>query len=226
LIMDQLYILLGIGIAAALAISLVRQALEKKRAKAIAAQRLFAEVSPLLEGFDMKPGDSVGSWKATGRYQGELFQYHAVTDTLSTRKLPSLWLLLTLPKPQPLTATIDVMMRPAAQSTFSQFDFLPHSLQPAADLPAEALVRSDQANAWFPAEAMTLANPVLRGPGGKELLMSPRGLRIVVQVAEADRLRYGVFREARFDDAVIDGSQARTIMDALLALDSALRKAA
>lgn len=223
--MDQFYILLGFGLAAVLAISLVRQALEKGRAREIAAQRLFSEVQPLLDGFEIKPGDAAGSWKATGRHQGEFFQYHVVTDTLPARKLPSLWLLLTLPKAQPLTATIDVMMRPAAHSTFSQFDFLPHTLAAPADMPIEAVVRSDRTNAWLPAETMALAYPILRGPGGKELLLSPRGLRIVVQIAEAERLRYGVLREARFAEAVIDGSQARTIMVTLIAMDKALRDA-
>jgi hypothetical protein len=224
--MNTLYILLGAGIAVLLATTLIKQFLEKNRAKVIAAQKLFAEVVPLLDGFELKPGDTAGSWKASGRYSGAFFQYHVVADTLSTRKLPSLWLLLTLPKPQPLEATIDVMMRPAAHSTFSQFDFLAHTVRPPAGMPEEAVVRSDAANPPLPMEAMALAYPVLRSRGGKELLMSPRGLRIVVQVSEADRLRYGVFREARFEDAVIDGSQARTIMDILLAMDEALRDAA
>lgn len=224
--MDSFYTLLGIGLAALLATIFVKQALEKNRAKEIAARRLFADIQPLLDGFEIKPGEAAGSWKASGRYQGEFFQYHAVTDTLSTRKLPSLWLLLTLPKPQPLTATVDVMMRPAAHSTFSQFDFLPHTLAAPVGMPVEAAVRSDRANPRLPAEVLALAYPQLRGPGGKEALMSPRGLRIVVQIAEADRLRYGVLREARFAEAVIDGSQARTIMDTLIAMDKALRDSA
>jgi hypothetical protein len=117
-------------------------------------------------------------------------------------------------------------MRPAAPYGQGNRTGKTSSVRPPAGMPEEAVVRSDAANPPLPMEAMALAYPVLRSRGGKELLMSPRGLRIVVQVSEADRLRYGVFREARFEDAVIDGSQARTIMDILLAMDEALRDAA
>lgn len=220
--MTSIYTLVGIGLAAALAALYVKQLLDAKRARAIAAQRLFSEISALLEGFEFKPGDTVGSWKATGRYRGELFQYHVVADTLATRKLPSLWLLLTLPKPQPLAATIDVMMRPSGPSTFSQFDFLPHTLPSPASLPPEAIVRSNEVQPRVPEEALAIGADILRARQGKELLLSPKGLRIVIQAAEADRLRYGVFREARFEDAVIDAGAATTIMNALIAMDAAI----
>ena len=40
---------------------------------------------------------------------------------------------------------------------------------------------------------------VFQNGRGKEFLISPKGLRIVVQLAEGDRARYGVFREANFE---------------------------
>ncbi len=224
MVMNTLYTLLGAGIALLLGLSLLRQYFDKARASKIATQHLFSEVEPLLSGFELKPGDTAGSWKASGHYDGELFQYHVVVDTLSTRKLPSLWLLLSLPKAQPLQATIDLMMRPAGHTTFSQFDFLGHTIRTPADCPEAAVVRSDTASPWLPVQAMALAYPILQNHGGKELLLSPRGLRIVVQVSEADKLRYGVFREARFEDAVIDGQQARNIMNTLLAMDTTLKE--
>ena len=56
----------------------------------------------------------------------------------------------------------------------------------------------------------------------KELLISPRGLRIVMHVAEVDRLRYMVLREARFDDTVIDAAFTEQAMKVLLALNAEL----
>lgn len=57
---------------------------------------------------------------------------------------------------------------------------------------------------------------------GKEFLISPKGLRIVLQLAESDRLRYGVFRQVDFGDVCIDPSLARQTMDTLLALENNL----
>jgi hypothetical protein len=55
----------------------------------------------------------------------------------------------------------------------------------------------------------------------KELLISPRGLRLVLQMAEADRARYGVFRQADFGAVVLE---APTLQDMLIQL-AAIRRA-
>ncbi|MCA0433556.1 MAG: hypothetical protein LCH46_09840 [Proteobacteria bacterium] len=220
--MDNSQYLVGFLAAAALVFLLWRQVKLKEALAATAAGAMFADLEPLLENVERKPGDSAGSWKLSGRYAGEIFQFTTVVDTLAVRKLPSLWLLVTLPKPQPVTATWDVMMRPAAHSTFSRFDFLPHTLRTPPEFPPEAIIRSDAADAALPLEALRPALQLLLTRQGKEILISPKGLRIVIQLAEADRARYGVFREARFDSAHIDGAVAATIMNTLLAMDKEL----
>ena len=59
---------------------------------------------------------------------------------------------------------------------------------------------------------------IFHGGRGKEFLVSPKGLRIVVQLAEGDRARYGVFREANFEGSSIDVDVAKQIMDTLINL--------
>ena len=86
------------------------------------------------------------------------------------------------------------------------------------------MIRSDAAETDIPVAAMAGALALFHGGPGKELLISPKGLRMVVQLGQADRLRYGVFREARFETAVVDAGMASTIMNTLLDLDAALRK--
>jgi hypothetical protein len=220
--MGTVQIIVGSMVGLGLAFALLRSYRRKQVQAESAAQFLFSDVENLLGECERHPGASSGSWTCTGQYAGHRFQFTTVADTLSTRKLPSLWLLLTLPKPQPLPCTIDVMLRPAGMSTFSNFDFLPNTLALPADFPPDAVVRSDRVSARLPLTAMAHALPILRARGGKELLLSPKGLRLVVQIAEADRLRYGVFREARFEDAKIAGDLAKSIMDTLLRIDQDL----
>jgi hypothetical protein len=215
------YLLTGLA-ASALGYVLWRRMMAKAKLAAAVGTRLFADVMPLLSDSLCRPGESAGAWKLTGTYRGAPFQFHAVVDTLALRKLPSLWLLVTLPRPQPLTATIDLMMRPAGQSSFSRFDFLPHTLPLPAEFPVEAVIRTDVAGAGIPVAAMRHALPLFKSMRIKELLLSPKGLRLVIQAAQADRARYGVLREARFDETHIDPSEAAQLMDILLAIEEHL----
>jgi hypothetical protein len=211
----------GIFFTLTLACVFYRYTKRRAAAQATSADLLYSDLLPLLENHERSPGESIGSWKVTGRYRREIFQFHTITDTLSVRKLPSLWLLVTLPKPQALAATFDMMMRASGQTTFSKFDFLPHTLRLPEDFPPEAVLRSDQQSP-APENAMRGALRLFRNNRGKELLITPKGLRIVIQLAESEKARYGVYREARFSDARIAAPLAIEIMNTLLQLDQDL----
>ncbi len=219
-----LNIFLGCLAAIVLAVLFVRRTRQQAQRRLASADTLFADVEPLLGNPTRVQGESFGSWKLTGSYQGQTFQFTTLVDTLAVRKLPSLWLLVTLPKPQRFSSTIDMMMRPAGPTTFSNFDFLPHTLMLPPGFPADAVIRSDQAKASLPLSAMSAALDLFHSGRGKELLLSPKGLRLVLQVAEADRARYGVLREARFESARIEPALAAHVMNTLLQLDNDLAK--
>ena len=114
-----------------------------------------------------------------------------------------------------------MMLRASGQTTFSKFDFLPHTLPLPRDFPPEAVIRSDHQSA-LPEAALRDAIGLFRHNRGKELLISPKGLRIVIQLAESEKARYGVYREARFPDAHIEAPLAIEIMNTLLNLNDDL----
>lgn len=212
-------ILLGLG----LLILLWRQ--QQKAAKKLAAQpfQLFSQVQNLLERSEITTGEAVGTWTLKGDYKGHAFQLKAIVDTLATRKLPSLWLMVTLPEPQPVKASLDLVMRPTALTSFSNFDFLAHTLQTPDGFPAHAVLRTEDLNLCPSPEVLRPYLELFENRHGKEFLVSPKGLRIVVLVAEVDRLRYGVFREADFGGTVIDADITKHCLDALLALNESLK---
>jgi hypothetical protein len=222
--MPNLQTILGLILAAALAYFFWRHIQNRKSAGSNLPAQLFADILPLLENPDLKPGEAIGTWQVTGSYRGKTFQLKAITDTLAVRKLPSLWLMVTLPGPQPIAATIDLMMRPQGPTTFSNFDFLQHTLRTPQGFPEETVIRSDRPDAIIPQDALRPHLQWLQGNRGKELLLSPKGLRIVLQAAEADRARYGVFREANFGDRAISATLAQKAMDTLLAISDELRQ--
>lgn len=186
---------------------------------------LFADVIPLFADVASRHGESAGSWSVTGTYKSNIFQLRSIIDTLATRKLPSLWLQVTLPNPLSVDATVDIMRRPNGPTTFSNFDFLPYSIRTVSAFPEDAVIRSDSDSAPSRILDVVARNAnIFSIPRMKELLVSPNGLRLVLQVSEGDRLRHGVFRQADFGDAKIDAGLVKQAMSALLAIDTDLRE--
>jgi hypothetical protein len=216
--MTQVQIFLGLVVACALAVLLVRQFRREDAKRADQGRVLFDPVFELFEKPDVQRGPAAGVWTLTGRYRDHPFQLKTVADTLATRKLPSLWLMVTLPEPLPVAATTDMMMRAAGVTSFSNFDFLDHTLALPQGFPEQATLRSD-VNANSEVSAMMAGHMELFHTGrGKEFLVSPKGVRIVVQLAEGDRARYGVFREANFEGTSVSVALASQIMDTLISL--------
>ena len=214
---------LGLGLVLALLVRDYRRIEARKREEAGA---LFGLLEPLMTDVRLKPVDQAGCQSIEGRLGGQFVQIRAVADTLSLRKLPSLWLMITLPGDTGLSATLDMMMRPAGQSSFSNFDLLPDTLARPAGFPEEAVLKSDDAAlAPDPGHFRPLLRPFTLGIG-KELLATPKGVRMVVQLAEADRARYGVLRPAQFSTEPLRPEWVLPLVDLLADLKDRLRETA
>ncbi|MBI2718748.1 MAG: hypothetical protein HY245_10145 [Rhizobiales bacterium] len=214
--------LLGIAVVIALAALLARRYLARQRILADAPLRFFAGAAEVVDNAQSSPGDTIGSARLAGDYHGLPVRVQKIVDTLNVRKLPSLWLMVTVAAPLPVAATLDLMMRPSGPTTFSNFDHLPHAVPTPAGFPELAVIRSDNPLHMLPAHVIAdHLEPFFR-PHGKELLIAPKGLRMVIQLAEADRVRYGVFRQAEFGVETLDPDLLRDILDRLLALRRAI----
>ena len=209
---------IGIALALLLAGLLVRSLLRGAAERKAEPQRLFADALHLLEDAETAAGETAGTFVLTGRYQGRDVRVTVLADTLALRKLPSLWLMVTLPVPLPLKATLDLMMRPASVTSFSKFDHLPFTIETPAGFPEQMVIRSDKPDMALPLDLVSRHIAPLRQPRGKELLITPKGLRLVMQMAEADRARYGVFRQADFGGAVVDPDVLSEALDRLMDL--------
>ncbi|MEP7242758.1 MAG: hypothetical protein ABI885_03635 [Gammaproteobacteria bacterium] len=180
--------------------------------------RFYARALAVLERGELQATGAVGYPRLAGRYQGFPVQVQPVIDTLATRRLPALWLLVTLQDALPVAARLDLMMRPTAATTFSNFDLLPVTLQLPAGFPEHSVLRTDDAQSALPAGVLAPHLDVFESPRAKELLITPNGVRLVWLIAEADRARYGVFREADFGETDLDPDLLRSLLDRLVAL--------
>ncbi|WP_164780011.1 hypothetical protein [Mesorhizobium sp. M7A.F.Ca.US.011.01.1.1] len=159
-----------------------------------------------------------------GSWNSKRVQVRTIVDTLATRKLPARWLSVSITEEVAVPATFDMMMRPGSPTTFSNFDHLEHTLPKSSAFPAEAVLRTDRRGVYFPLETIAGHLGIFSEGRAKELLITPKGVRIVWLLAEAERARYGVFRQAEFGDATLDPALIERLLVSMSALRDAINK--
>lgn len=210
--------LIPLGLAlAALGLWLALRLIRETRARRLARASYFDAVKSLFDGGETRI-QPTGFPRMTGRRDSLAFDLQAVPDTLTFRKLPALWVLVTLPEPLPIAATLDLMARPSGNEPFTRFASLPQSLPTPPVLPKEVAIRSDDA-LGIPAQDIVVRHTDLfQDPRVKELVLSPKGLRIVILAEEADRGRFLIFREAEMGMTPLSPSRLKPLLDRLAAL--------
>jgi hypothetical protein len=208
----------GVVVLVGLVWKLARNFLQDRQRKKAATDTLFAEALTVLENPAFEPQGPQAYPRLRGTYRGFPVQVLPVVDTLATRRLPALWMLVTLQDALPVKARFDMMMRPTGATTFSNFDHLTQTLKHPAGFPEQAVIRTDDAELVLPAHIIRPHLALFFGPQAKELLVTENGLRLVWLLAEAERARYGIFRQAEFGEVVIDAKVLREILDTLLAI--------
>ncbi|ANT50432.1 hypothetical protein [Mesorhizobium amorphae] len=192
----------------------------RNRASAALAADTVSIRTVIADAVDFSDG-TVGVVTWAGSWNGRRVQIRTIVDTLATRKLPARWLSISVTEPVVVPGTFDMMMRPGSPTTFSNFDHLDHTLPKTAEFPAEAVLRTDRKGVRFPQDIIAGHLETFAEGRAKELLITPKGVRIVWLLAEAERARYGVFRQAEFGPTGIDPD----LIARLLASASALRDA-
>lgn len=209
-------------VALALTGLLAHQFIRARESRSNQTDRLFRNVCRLIEDAQTGEGPAAGCYWLNGTYQGSPVQIRLIADTLNVRKLPSLWMMVTLPGELPVGSTFDVMLRPAGPATFSNFDRLPYDVDLPDGYPEHAILRTDDPARMLPPEILLPHLGAFRDPRAKELLVKPQGIRIVVQVAEADRVRYGVFRQAAFGEVEVEPVLVADILQTLAGMRRAI----
>ena len=178
-----------------------------------AAAPLFDSVTTRLQ--------PTGFPRVTARAGPHAFDLQAIPDSLTFRKLPALWVMVSLPEALPVAATLDIMARPSGQEIFSHHASLPQSLARPDWLPPDTVSRSDDAD-HAPMPLVLPHAALFSDPAVKELLISAKGLRLVILAEEADRGRYLLFRDAELGGKPLPASRIRPLLDRLIALRTAI----
>ncbi len=156
-----------------------------------------------------------GFARISGLFQGQMVDVQVVPDSLSLRKLPCLWLLVTVAEPLAVTGTYDAMLRATGAETFSRFGKLPIQIVTPQGFPENCSIRADVPGPMPAVAAIGRALARLDKARLKELVLAPKGLRLVWLLEEADRGRYLLFRDAEMGGEPLLPAVLEPLMDTL-----------
>jgi hypothetical protein len=160
--------------------------------------------------------------KLRGRYRDHDVAIDAVLDTIAVRKLPSVWLRVTVKATIPFAGVCDVMARSHNVEFYSPFGDLDCGVALPAGWPDQLTVKTDDPDAMPPAALLTPHIKVFSDERMKELLVTPRGVRLVRQVAQGSRAEYMVLRQAAFGPVTVPRALLQGMLDAAVALAESL----
>lgn len=197
--------------------------LQANKARTAARRGYFDAIAPAFDRVVQRI-EPTGFPRMTGHLGEDAFDLQALPDSLTFRKLPALWVMVSLPTPLPVQATLDIMARPAGNEPFSHFARLPHSLPCPDSLPEGTGIRSDNAAAVPPLDRIAPHLGIFADPKVKELVISPKGLRLVILADEAERGRYLIFRDLEVGRQPLPKDRLLPLIDTLRALRQTLNE--
>jgi hypothetical protein len=198
-------------------------AIRDQRAALAARRRLLDDILPLVGSPDFSVAPD-GFPRIEGSLPGQrAVRVSLVPDTLVVRRLPQLWLIVTVrERAAPSHATVGAMARPNGAEFYSQVHDLPERIEPPPGLDPSILLRGDRT--LDPDEAKSFGRAlqdIFSDPRVKEVVATPESVRVVRQASEGERGAHLLLRQARFSETPLP----RALFEAALADAGRLREA-
>jgi hypothetical protein len=199
----------------------LRDARRQRRLRA----ELFTQCLPVLQAYRVTQNG--GDFPVLeGRYRGHPVKLEPVLDAVAWRKVPSLWLKVTVLVPNPWPGVLDFLVRPQGVEFYSPGGDLAHPMRVPPSWPQHAVLNCDDPAKIPP---LTLIEPhiaLFADQQMKELLITSRGARLVRQLWQAERAEYLVLRQARFTSVHANPELVCSLLDAALSICASLNHAA
>ena len=211
-----LFCVAGVAVIAALAREELRNDLQQRGTLLDAAAGLLDNPSVTVGG-DGYP-QLVGTCN-----DGHQVRLEVVPDSLVPRRLPQLWLKLTLLKPEAAPRpSIGVLARPIGTEFYSRVLGLPDTIAPSFAVDFPLLMRGRGATEAAIQRTSGLFRTLFADPELKEILITPRGAGTVRRIAEGDRGAHVLYRQMRFPVTQVSPEFVRNALAELHLLNEAL----
>lgn len=162
--------------------------------------------------------DRTGFGTLTGRFAGLPVVVRLIPEAVAFRRLPQLWLSVSVHRRTGFGATIDILRRVAGVEFYAPAADLPARYDVPDGWPGETVVRGSHGAGSLLAAVGPSVSAILAEPQVKEVLLTPRGVRIVRQVCEGERGAYLLLRENRFALTAVDEEVLRPLLARAAAL--------
>ncbi len=211
-----LFCLLGVAAIAALARKEMRNDLRQRRA-------LLDAVVGLLDNPSVSVGDD-GYPRLLGTCSGgHKVSLEVVPDSLVPRRLPQLWMRLTLLAPEVASRpSIGVLARPIGTEFYSRVLGLPESIAPSFATDFPLLMRGRGVTETAIERTSGLFRTLFADPALKEIVITPRGAGTVRRIAEGDYGAHVLYRQMRFPVTQVSPEFVRNALAELRLLNDAL----
>jgi hypothetical protein len=142
--------------------------------------------------------------RLTGRYRGLAVDVRLICDNMTNRRLPQLWLQVTVLERRPDVEAFAALVRPSGYEFYSLTGTFDHVIEPPPLFPEEIIMRGETSTAGrtFDRVAPAMAG-ILADPRVKEIAVTREGLRITSQSSEGRRGEHLLLRQAVFDNAEV-----------------------
>ncbi len=160
--------------------------------------------------------------RLSGYYRDHEVRLEPLIDNMAWRKVPVLYLKVTVLQPNSYRGILDLLIRPGGVEVYSPSNDLNYHLPLPEGWPEQALLATDHPTLIPPLDLITPHIGVFDDVHMKELVVTSRGVRLVRMIWQARRVYYAVLREVRFDEVHLDPVIARTLLDTTVAIADAL----
>ncbi|MEA2284072.1 MAG: hypothetical protein QOJ21_115 [Solirubrobacteraceae bacterium] len=202
------------GIALAVVAVGVLIGVQRAHAQRVAAERraLLADAVPLLDDASISQ-HGIGYPTLNGADRGHRVTIQLVVDSLTLRRLPRLWLVVSVFRPTGLAGPVDILRDAQVPAMVTPSDRFRHVHPTPAEWPGEVRVASPGPSPPdlrpFDAAAAVLGEPETKG-----ILAGPGGVRIVQELARGDRAHWRVVRRVKFDVDPLPAGRVARLMHA------------
>ncbi len=158
----------------------------------------------------------------SGRVGDRNIDVRLIADTMTMRRLPQLWLQVTVLDKLPRIGGFAVLVRPNNYEFYSLTGQFDEVIEPPSGFPEEVIVRGENLRSAILLDR--LAAPIaaiLKDPKVKEVAVTREGLRIIRQASEGRRGEHLLLRQAVFDDAEVPAADLELALAQLETLKSA-----
>lgn len=160
--------------------------------------------------------------RLSGRIGDRNVDVRLICDTMTMRRLPQLWLQVTVLARMPTNAGFAVLVRPSNYEFYSLTGEFEHVIEPPAGFPSEVIIRGETPRAG--ALLAKLSGPIadiLQDPRVKEIAVTRQGLRIIRQADEGRRGEHLLLRQAVFDNGAVPPEALQSVLRKIESLRTA-----